>query len=346
MVNDPSADTSQAQIRFGLTLCTRFFLYSIFFFSLSLFSQEQKEPGTQINKNTIDTLLIDRDLSNWSIRVLGNSKTQIFQLSNEDFKLTYIPNNNFGAGLGFATRKLILDMAINILDPSTDNTERFDIQGGLALKNNVFDFHLQVYDGFNIENSINNNSEFRDDIKSVAIGLDYLYLLNKGEFRQGTMRSGLTRRTGNLTSFGVGAFLEYNLMSADRSIIPDEFSDNFNEQAQLTRYTDFGGGLMLGFLGIFKLPSHFFAAVGAKAGAGLMFKNADTEEFSYQPDDPLVFKFNTSVLLGYSWPQFYTNLSFGGGIYFSQLDFDNEAFLTHLQAKLVFGYRLFKGKNK
>ena len=344
MVYVLSADNSQAQMRYCRPVWTPLFLCLLLFFSQNISSQEDKKANKPLDKNTIDTLLIDRDLSNWSIRVLGNSKAQIFQLSDENTKLTYIPNNNFGAGLGIATRKLILDIAINIKDPSTDNTKRFDVQGGLVLKNGVFDFHLQVYDGFNIENSINNNSEFRDDISSAAIGLDYLYLLNKGEFGQGALRSGLTQRTGNLTSLGVGAFLEYNLMSADRSIIPDELSDNFNEQAQLTRFTDLGGGIMLGFLGIFELPSNFFAAVGAKAGAGLMFKNAETEDFSYKPNDPLVFKFNASVLLGYSWPRFYSNLSFGGGIYLTQLDFDNEAFLTHLHAKLVFGYRLFTNR--
>ncbi len=299
-----------------------------------------------VRDNVLDTLLIDRDLRNWSLRLFGNGKTQIFRMSNENIKLTYIPNNNFGTGIGLATRKLILDLAINIRDPRTDNTKRFDLQGGYITKNHVFDAYIQVYEGFNVGNSLNSNDEFRDDINSTAIGLDYIYLFNKDEFNQGMLRSGLKNQKRNVTSFGAGAFILFNQVSADRSIVPEEFEDEFNAQGQLTRFTDYGGGVMLGFFGLFKLPSNFFAAFGAKAGAGLVAKKGVTDELTYNPRIPGIYTFSASGLIGYRRQRFYTNFSFGGGIYLTGLGFSNDVFFTHAQGKLVFGYRLFGRKKK
>lgn len=313
---------------------------------LSTTTQAQKKKAKKSERHTskVDSLLVDRNMDNWSVRLFGISKAQNLKLENDNIDLKYTPNNLFGIGIGVASRKLILDIAINLKDSSTENTNRFDIQFGYLEKRHVFDFYLQIYEGFNIENSMNENSIFRDDIHSVAIGLDYLYLSKAPELDQMRLLSGLKNQKRNFFTFGYGGFLLYNKVSADNSIVPDEFIDDFNQQAQLTRFTDFGVGIMGGFLGGFRLSPNWYSVVTGKAGAGLMIKRAVTEDLTYTPGDPSVYKFNASVIFGYTKNRFYTYFNLGAGVYLTDLDFGNESEFSLLKAKWVFGYRFFKKK--
>ncbi len=321
-------------------------LLPLFFLINSLcWSQDLYVRDSVKTTNLIDSLLIDRDLRNWSVRLFGNIRAQGFKLSNNEAALTYIPNNLFGVGVGLATRKLILDITFNIKDENTENTDRFDFRGGFIFNQNVIDFYFQVYDGFNVENSLNSSTVFRDDIKSIAGGIDYLYLFNAGEYSQRVLRSGLKNQKRSVFSFGLGGFLVYNQISADSSIIPMEFDPYFNEQARITNITNYGIGVLGGLVGLFKLPSNFYIGLSAKVGIGLSIKNAETETLSYNPGNPMIYKLNGSALFGYKWNRFYTNISFRAGINGSNLDFDNNGSFTQIGGKLALGYRI-KGNKK
>jgi|GEM_PF-1794627 len=331
--------------RIGFILKRRTLLLLFFLINTLCWSQDLDKTDSVQTTNLIDSLLIDHDLRNWSVRLFGNVKGQGFKLSNDDASLTYIPNNLFGVGIGVATRKLILDIAFNLKDKSTENTDRFDLQGGFIFDKNVIDFYFQIYDGFNIENSLNSSSVFRDDIKSIDGGIDYLYLFNAGEYSQNLLRSGLKGQKQNIFSFGVGGFLVYNQISADTSIVPQEFISDFNEQARITNMTNYGIGAMGGLAGLFKLPSNFYVGVGAKAGIALTIKNAETETGSYNPNNPVLYKLNGSILFGYLWNRFYTNISFRASTHASSLGFENNGAFALLNGKLVLGYRI-KGNKK
>ncbi|NNL01761.1 MAG: hypothetical protein HKP39_05755, partial [Eudoraea sp.] len=96
-------------------------LFLLFFLIGSLcWSQDIEINDSTKTTNPIESLLIDRDLRNWSVRFFGNVKGQWFKLSNDNASLSYIPNNLFGIGVGVATRKLILDIAFNLKDKSTE----------------------------------------------------------------------------------------------------------------------------------------------------------------------------------------------------------------------------------
>ena len=294
--------------------------------------------------NLIDSLLIDHDLRNWSVRVFGNIRAQGFKLSNDNAAMRYIPNNLFGVGVGIATRKLILDIAFNLKDENTENTDRFDFRGGFIFNQSVIDFYFQIYDGFNVENSINNTTVFREDIKSIAGGIDYLYLFNAGEYSQTALRSGLKNQKRNIFSFGLGGFLVYNQISADSSIIPMEFEPYFNEQARITNFTNYGIGVLGGLVSLYKLPSNFYIGISAKAGIGLTIRNAETETLSYNPGNPMLYRLNGSVLFGYQWSRFYTNISLGASANISNLDFGNNGSFTLVRGKLALGYRIKASK--
>lgn len=320
------------------------FVLSMLISSTEIYSQIEMNRDSIRGLDKVDSLFIDRNMDNWSVRLFGISKAQNLKLENDNVDLKYTPNNLFGIGIGVASRKLILDLAINIKDSDTENTNRFDIQGGFLEKKNVFDFYIQIYEGFNVDNSINDNSIFRDDIHSVAIGVDYLHLTRAPELDQMRLLSGLKNQKNNFITFGYGGFLVYNKLSADSSIVPDEFIDDFNQQALLTRFTDIGGGIMGGFLGAFRFSPNWYTVVTGKAGIGLMIKRAVTADLTYTPGDPSIYKFNGSVIFGYTKNRFYTYFNLGVGLYLTDLDFGNEAEFSLLKGKWVFGYRFFRKK--
>lgn len=330
---------------FGFVTKRKLLLLLFFLINALCWSQDLNKTDSVRTTNLIDSLLIDHDLRNWSVRLFGNIKAQGFRLSNDEVTLTYIPNNLFGVGIGVATRKLILDITFNLKDENTENTDRFDFSGGFIFDKNVIDFYIQVYDGFNVENSINSTTVFREDIKSIAGGIDYLYLFNAGEYSQTSLRSGLKSQKQNIFSFGIGGFLVYNQISADTSIVPQEFVPDFNEQAGITNFTNYGIGAMGGLVSLFKLPSNFYIGIGAKAGIALTIKNVETETVSYNPKNPVLYKLNGSVLFGYRWNRFYTNISFRASMHTSNLGFENNGAFTLLNGKLVLGYRI-KGNRK
>jgi len=324
----------------------RSLLLLLFFLINSLcWSQDIRQTDSLKTINRLDSLFVDRDLNNWSIRLFGNIKAQGFKLSNDNVRLSYIPNDLYGIGVGVATSKLILDFTYNLKNRDTENTDRFDLRGGLILEQNLIDFYFQVYRGFNIENSINNTSIFRDDIKSIAGGIDYLYLFNADGYSQTSLNAGLSAKKSKIFSFGLGGFILYNQISADQSIVPDEFIPDFNEQARITHLTNYGIGIMGGVVSIFKLPGNFYIALGAKAGLGLTIKNAEAETVSYSSKNPVVYKLNASALFGYKWNRFYTTLSLVTSTDMSYVGYGNKGAFTLLSGKLALGYRI-KGNKK
>lgn len=174
-----------------------------------------------------------------------------------------------GGGVGLATRKLILDIGFNLKNKRNEQTDRFDLRAGFFLKKNFIDFYIQVYEGFNIKNSINDTKIFRKDIKSIAVGIDYLYLINRGGFSTSLLRSGLESQKQNIYSFGLGGFVFFNQISGDTSIVPQEYYSYFNKQARIIDFTDYGFGIMGGLVSVLKLPSNFYLGLSVKIGAGL-----------------------------------------------------------------------------
>ncbi|WP_297694013.1 DUF4421 family protein [uncultured Eudoraea sp.] len=340
-----------AHFNYQSKMAVRFFTKGkllFLFFSLigSLcWSQDIDINDSTKTRNPVESLLIDRDLRNWSVRLLGNVKGQGFRLSNDNARLSYVPNNLFGIGVGVATRKLILDIAFNLKDKSTERTDRFDLRGGFIAKNNVIDFYLQRYKGFNIENSINATSIFRDDVKSIAFGIDYLYLFKSDEYSINLLRSGLSDQKQSTFSFGLGGFMVYNQINADNSLVPLELYPFFNEQARIIDFTNYGIGVMGGLVSLIKLPSNFYFGLSARAGIGLTIKNAEAEAVSYNPKNPMIYKIKAFALFGYKWERFYTNITFGASTNRSSLGYGNNGSFSLLDGKLAVGYKI-KGSKK
>ena len=314
----------------------------LFFWSTLGSSQNLKGLDTLKTSELIDTLFIDHNINNWSLRLFANYKEQRFRLSNATQNLYLVPNNPYGLGFGVATRKLILDIAFNIKGQNEDPTKRFDLQATFIVKKHLFDVFFQTYQGFKVKNDFNDLEYFRNDLKSLSSGINYMYMFNADEFSLGALKSGLSRQKKTAITFGLGGFLITNNQSAESSIVPPELQSLFNDEARLNKFMGIGAGVLGGFTALFVLPANFFAVMNFTPGIGLMYKEVETEDVKFKPSNPLVFKMNLFGVVGYNGNRFYINLAGGSGIYSTDLNFGNTSSFILTNAKLSIGYKLGK----
>ena len=81
-----------------------------------------------------DSLFIDHNIKNYSLRLFTNYKVKQFRIKNGDFKSRYVPNNRYGLGVGFASSKVLIDLAFNVKTNKEEVTYRFDAQGTMIVR--------------------------------------------------------------------------------------------------------------------------------------------------------------------------------------------------------------------
>ncbi|CDF79671.1 conserved hypothetical protein (DUF4421) [Formosa agariphila KMM 3901] len=315
------------------------------FFTVSWTAQSQiiKNLDTLDVIKLIDKVFIDHDIDNYSLRFFSNYKVKQFRIKNEDdFKSKYSPNNKFGLGFGFASSKLLIDIAFNLKTNKKHITHRFDMQGtSIVGKKNYINFYVQTYKGFNVRNNFDEPFVFRDDIRSVTVGFNYLRTIPDIEFSYSMLKAGVDNLNRKVyITGGFGAFGFYDYFSADDNILEDPSNIYFNEQAHVKRYNSSALGILGGLMSVFRLPQNFTASCNIMPGVGLMYKHVTLEDNTYKPSNPMIYKMDYTFALGYNVPQYYVSLIYGGGVYSSDLDFDNTYSFNLTKAKIAFGYKL------
>ena len=232
-------------------------IFLLFLLSKPLISQDTSFMAKIKIPPVIDTLFIDHDRNNWSIRLFTNYKDNKFKLSNTDHSVLYTPHNPFGFGFGLGTRKVLLDIAFNIKAKDKEPTERFDLQATLMLNNHQLNFTIQRYHGFNVNDGL--GDEFRTDITSFSSGLVYMYMFNASEYSMAAIKSGLSKQKKSAVTSGLGGFIFMNRISADSSIIPPELYHLFNEEARIVNLPGIGAGALVNLSATVPFFKNFFA---------------------------------------------------------------------------------------
>jgi len=313
-------------------------LFLLAFLVRPLFSQDTSYVDQKKLSTFFDTLFIDHDRNNWSIRLFTNYKDNSFQLRNSEKKIEYTPNNPYGFGVGFGTRKVILDVVFNINSRDEESTKRFDFQSVLMIKNHNIGFTLQSYKGYNVGNE--NLTDFRTDIGSFSTAISYMYMFNAEKYSMTAMRSGLARQKKPAITSGLGAFLFLNRISADSSIVPQDEFLGYNEEIRIVDLSAIGAGVHANLSVSVPFLKHFIASLSLTPGIGLMYQNVETESISYHPNNPLMYHFNVTGLLGYYGKRYYVAFSSGYAVYQSSLDFGNSIMYNTTKAKLALGFKL------
>ena len=316
--------------------------------SVSSQSQIFKELDSLNILELVDKRFVDHDLDNYSLRVFANYKVKGFVIRNDDFKSRYVPNNRFGIGLGFASSKVLIDIAFNVKTKHEDVTKRFDMQGTtIRGKKNYVNFFVQTYKGFNIKNNFDQPQVFRDDIKSVTIGVNTLRTIPDIEFSYSMLKAGLDNVNRKLyVTGGFGAFCFFDYFSADNDILADNADMFFNEQAHIKRYNSAAVGVLGGLLSVFSLLENINVSCNVMPGIGLIYKHVTLADDTYKPSNHLLFKVDYSLALGYNMERYYVNLIYGGGFYSTDLGYNNKYGFNLTKAKLAIGYKLGRGRKK
>ncbi len=316
-------------------------IFILFFLSKPLFSQDTSFIEKIKIPTFIDTLFIDRDRNNWSIRLFTNYKINKFKLNTADENILYKPNNPFGFGFGLGTRKVIFDLAFNIKQKDKEPTKRFDFQAMLMHHNHYINFVIQSYQGYNV--TTDNLSDFRPDIRSFSSVLSYLYMFNTRKYSLAAMNSGLARQKQPAINYGLGGFLFMNRISADSSIVSQSDFPQSNEELWIVNLPAAGVGVHTNFSVSFPFLKYFLASVTITPSIGLLYKYVETESISYHPKNPLMYHVDLTGLIGYSGNRYYITFSMGYSIYKTSLDFGNSILYNTTRAKLALGYKL--GRN-
>jgi hypothetical protein len=322
------------------------FIFGLMLLGCNTIAAQEDSKFIDLSKTTkfIDTLLIDRDLNNWSIRALSSFKQQQFIIRPMDNRYTYRPNNPYSIGFGIGTKKVILDFSFNLKDSEENPTERYDISWSFFKKNHLVDFYFQFYSGFEVRNAAAGETLFRGDIRSMSTAVRYMYMFHEAEYSIASMKTGLVTADKTTFSLGVGGFLLHNAQSANESIIPIP-TDGSILTNPIEKFQGTGVGVIIGFSSLIVLPNDFFLSLNAAPGIGLMSKYVTIDDAGYQPKQPLIHQLGLSMILGYNAEQYYFNLAISNGYYTTDYNIGEDVLFGYLNAKLTFGYKL-KGKVK
>ena len=317
-------------------------LFFLFIFCFSYFS------ATSQTLEDVDSLLVDRNLENYSVRIFSNFKVKKFTIKDGDSKSKFVPNNRYGLGFGVASEKFIIDIAFNIKNPNKAETKRFDLQATTILKQQHYvNLYIQTYKGFNVKNDFDVPTVFRNDIRSVTFGINYLYTFDDVAFSYSQLKAGLPQKRNKdiYITGGLGVFGVYDYFSADATVFSEETSAYYNEAANIKRYNGRALGLLAGFVSYFKLPENITATFNFMPGIALINKTITLEEDSYRPSNVMLYKIDFHVGLGYSYKRYYASLTYGNGFYSTNFNKDNKYFFNLSNAKLAIGYKL-KARSK
>tara|TARA_R110002012_G_scaffold319389_4_gene539864 strand:+ start:24657 stop:25652 length:996 start_codon:yes stop_codon:yes gene_type:complete len=327
-----------------------FFLFTIFFLGcFSVKSQILKNVDSSKVFKAVDSMFIDRDLENYSLRLFSNYKVKRFTLRDNDSKTRFIPNNPFGVGFGFASRKIVVDIAFNLKSGKEEVTNRFDLQGTTIIgKNHFVNFYVQTYKGYNVKNNYNEPAVFRADIKSATAGFNYLFTLSEIEFSYAMLKAGVSKRNKNVyVTGGLGTFAVFDYFSGSETILSDQGALYYNNEANIKRYSSSGIGVLAGFISAFMLPKNLIASFNVMPGIAIMNKQVTITDDTYRPSNPMLYKIDYTAALAYNAERYYVSLIYNGSAYSTSLDFDNKQLFSLSKAKLAFGYKLWaKKKNK
>ncbi len=299
--------------------------------------------------NDLDSLFVDRDLDNYSIRIFTNFKVNKFSIKDDDDKAKFVPNNRYGLGLGFANRKIIVDVAVNIKNPNKNKTSRFDLQGSTIIKDqNYVKLYTQVYKGFNAKNNFDEPTEFRDDIRSVSIGLNFLHTFTPIEFSYSLLKAGLPEKNDQtiFVTGGVGVFAGFDYFSSDSSLLSETAQLYFNEEGNIKRYQSVSLGAMGGVMSYFKLPYGITATLNFMPGIGFAAKKVTITDDQYYPSNPMLYKLDFLLGLNYNFDRFYVSLTYNNDLNSTQLGHGNSYLLNLTKAKLALGYKLGRAKKQ
>lgn len=248
----------------------------------------QSEANLTLNDITSESNHILDYSDKLSLKIFGITKSNSIRHFDNVTKrfVEYRPNENFNLGIGVGYKWLNLDLAISVPGTNDDNdifgnTDRFDIQANMYLRNFTIDINYQMYKGyygFNAKQYIldfdprNPKYPIRPDMRTLNMASNVLYNFKPENF---SYRAAFVYNERQLKSAGswlLGSSLGYFKMDADSTIVPIQLRQVFNPQIDFrnVKYINFSlGG---GYGHTFVIKKKYFISLTLVVGFGPTFK--------------------------------------------------------------------------
>ncbi len=214
----------------------------------------------------------------WGIRAFAGEKYQNFDIiDGTGLTASFTPTSKNLAGIGYSHQYFNVDLGLRIQTPDENQTERFDLQTSALFKGHYMDLIAKRYKGFVV--TIPGEANFRKDIISNVLGINYLKFMNRDAINIKAIKSGrLTQKSKG--SLAYGGFFSYNNIKADSAIVP--IDQGFSPESLIELLKIGTAGLQLGYFHRLWLANRVYIFGAVITGLGLNFGGIHATD-DYQP---------------------------------------------------------------
>ena len=282
-----------------------------------------------------------------ALKLLAVSKFTTFKLIDREQKtnIRYRPDRQINLGIGVAYKWFAIDLAFNVglREDSGLESDFFDFQGRIFSRKQYFEATYQYYfgyqiDGFkNITNPIPPGASTRPDIRTVKVGLHYLYALNYGKF---SLKAPFVSNEIQLKSAGsviTGAHFSQYVMSAGASVIPPSASGDFNPELRMNDLNVSTLGVYLGYMYSF-VWRRYFVTVSFIPSLHLNGGDYDTGQRKRLPTT-VSLGYRTMNAIGYNSRRFFGGLQSSYNLVAVKIATKSSTSIRHGNVKFFVGYR-------
>lgn len=275
----------------------------------------------------------------WGIRAFAGEKYQNFDIVDSNgLRARFRPTSKNLAGLGYSHQYFNVDIGIRLRTADENQTQRFDLQTSALFRGHYLDLIAKRYKGFVV--SVDGQSDFREDILSSVIGINYLRFKNKDAIDVNALKSGRqTQKSKGSITYGI--FLSYNDVRCDSTVVPEALG--FTAETRIEQLRVGTAGLQVGYFHRLWLANRIYLFGALIAGAGLNFGTIQATD-DYQPSFSPGIRLQAKAGAGYVRERFSVSFISDQSAYGITLD-ENSTYAYGLGAlKLAFTWR-FHSKN-
>jgi len=277
-------------------------------------------------------------------------------------RIEFSPNDRLNLGFGFNYKWLGIGIAFNFGFVNNDNdkygiTKRLDWQTNIYLKKFVFDFYLQYYKGYYVQNpqivfpdwNEGDKMYIRPDIATTTFGFGAMYILNhkKFSYKSAFLQTAIQKKSAG--SFMIGGHILMQSIHADSSIIPTQ--SIFEDQPPAIAHQGLYFGIITAYAYNFIIRKQYFASLSLLANLQLGSAKTKMADGTIYSGFVPVFHLQPRLAIGVNKPKWYAGVSFVNDVITELYNKENEDWSLSFASgnyRFFVGYRFnfFDKKNK
>lgn len=302
-----------------------------------------------------DSTFIRSYADRFAIKLIAVNKINYFNVRDRESgtSIRYRPEYGVNLGLGISYKWFALDLAFNVglREDDFKQKKHIDFQGRIFSSKQFIEGSLQYYYGYKLGNisgidpDYGDIPEIRHDIRTVTVGLQYLYAFNYDKFslKAPFVLNEIQRKSAGSVIFGVS--FAFFTMDSDSSIVPNALRSYYNPDLHLTDLANISLAANLGYMYTYAWKENIFLTFGLIPGLSLNLGDFSAEE-RHQYKWSVSYKIKTMNSIGYNSRSFFAGVQFVGDWNNIRLDKYMHSLFNQGSLKLFAGYRFREKRNK